>query len=147
MKHFIIPGPPRGKSRARSTRGGIHYTDKKTRMYESHVLDSYLRAYPDAEPLTGPVQLDIVSYIQRPQSHFGTGRNAGKLKASAPDYPTVTPDIDNIEKSVLDGLNKFAFLDDKQVVMLTSHKFYALSVPCVIVEIAEMPPLTSPRNG
>ena len=146
VRHFTISGPPRGKGRARSTRGGIHYTDKKTRMYESHVLDSYLRVYPDADPLTGPVQIEIAAYIQRPKNHYRTGAHADKLKDSAPQFPAVTPDIDNILKSILDGLNKIAFIDDKQVVSIVAHKFYAISVPCVIVDLGDMIPLTPPQS-
>ncbi len=35
-------------------------------------------------------------------------------------------DIDNIAKSILDGLNGVAYIDDKQVVQLTISKKYTI---------------------
>lgn len=52
-------------------------------------------------------------------------------------YPTTKPDTDNIAKSILDSLNKIAYLDDKQVVDLRVRKRYA-EVPSVSVWISEV---------
>ena len=136
MKHFVIPGPPRGKGRARSTRSGIHYTDKKTRMYESHVLDSYLRVYPSADPLEGAISISIIAYLQRPKSHFGTGKNANILKKNAPHYHTTKPDIDNLVKFYLDCLNGIAWEDDKQIIYIQATKTYS-EEPLTSVRIQE----------
>ena len=46
--------------------------------------------------------------------------NLGQIKA------TKKPDIDNVIKSVLDGLNGVAYEDDKQVVKLTANKYYGV---------------------
>ena len=39
--------------------------------------------------------------------------------------PTVRPDIDNLVKIILDGLNGVAFMDDKQVIELYATKWYS----------------------
>ena len=52
-------------------------------------------------------------------------------------YPTIKSDTDNIAKSILDSLNKIAYLDDKQVVDLRVRKQYA-EVPSVSVWISEV---------
>ena len=52
-------------------------------------------------------------------------------------FPTVKPDTDNIAKSILDSLNKIAYLDDKQVVKLEVEKYYS-QMPSVAVMIEEM---------
>ena len=44
---------------------------------------------------------------------------SGEIKA------TIKPDIDNVAKAVLDGLNGIAFEDDKQVINLRIAKAYA----------------------
>ena len=36
-----------------------------------------------------------------------------------------TPDIDNLIKAILDGLNKIAWVDDKQVVEVTARRYQA----------------------
>jgi Holliday junction resolvase RusA-like endonuclease len=38
--------------------------------------------------------------------------------------PVLTPDIDNIIKIILDGLNGAAYQDDKQVVAVVARKRY-----------------------
>jgi hypothetical protein len=40
----------------------------------------------------GPVGLALVFTLTRPKGHFGTGRNAGTVKLSAPTWPVVKPD-------------------------------------------------------
>jgi Holliday junction resolvase RusA-like endonuclease len=50
--------------------------------------------------------------------------------------PTKKPDIDNIAKIILDGLNGIAWDDDKQIVELLVGKRYG--EPSVIVAIEEM---------
>lgn len=77
-------------------------------------------------PLDGPVRVDIVFYLKRPAGHYGTGRNAGILKPSAPLFPSVKPDLDKLERATMDALTAGgAFTDDARVVALSSTKVYA----------------------
>lgn len=80
---------------------------------------------PDFEPIGGAVYLHLWFGICRPKNHFGTGRNSGKLKSSAPHYPIVMPDFDNFEKFICDCMNKIVFKDDKQIVSCRSDKRYS----------------------
>jgi Holliday junction resolvase RusA-like endonuclease len=41
--------------------------------------------------------------------------------------PVLTPDIDNIIKIILDGLNGAAYQDDKQVVAVVARKHYDIT--------------------
>lgn len=66
-----------------------------------------------AEILTGPLTMTIKFYFARPKSK----------KAGTPHI--VKPDIDNLAKSVLDGINKIAYGDDAQVMDLQLVKEYA----------------------
>ena len=74
---------------------------------------------------SGPVSVTVMFFLPRPRGHYGTGRNADKLRDSAPAAPAVKPDIDKLARSVLDALTGIVFHDDSQVVTLTAHKVYA----------------------
>jgi len=70
--------------------------------------------------------VEIRFALARPRSHYGTGRNAGTLKATAPSYPTTKPDLDKLERAVLDALTSAGvYPDDSQVAVLHGHKRYA----------------------
>lgn len=74
-----------------------------------------------------PITVEITSTLTRPVSHYGTGRNASKVKRSAPEYPTAhgTGDVDKLARLVLDALQDVGILgDDTQVVEVTSRKTY-----------------------
>lgn len=47
-----------------------------------------------------------------------------RAKSNKRQHATTKPDIDNIIKAVLDGLNGVAFKDDKQVTSIKATKFY-----------------------
>jgi crossover junction endodeoxyribonuclease RusA len=79
-----------------------------------------------AYPRPAAVVVNICFTLPRPVGHLGLGRNAGKPKPSAPDYPAVKPDIDKLERAVLDGLTAGgAWSDDAQVVSCLTVKAYA----------------------
>lgn len=52
------------------------------------------------------------------------------------------PDLDNLEKSVLDALNKVVYVDDRQVCKVNKIKVYASGdePPRVHIAISELPP-------
>lgn len=75
--------------------------------------------------IDGPVSVRITFMLPRPKSHFGTGRNAGKLKKSAPESHTVMPDLDKLVRSTLDALTSAGvWKDDAQVMSITTRKIY-----------------------
>ena len=77
------------------------------------------------EIITGPCELHLVFYMPRTKDHYGTGRNAGKLKDSAPLYPTKKPDTTKLVRAVEDGMKGIVWLDDSQVVDQTAKRRYA----------------------
>lgn len=79
------------------------------------------------EPFEGAVGVSAVFYVCRPKSHFGTGRNAGCLRKSAPAYPVTkrAGDLDKLARAVLDALTGVAYRDDSQVIELRLSKLYA----------------------
>lgn len=125
MIDFTIPGTPVAKGRARSFRHGDqirHVTPDKTVRYENLVAHQANIAMGAASPLEGAVRLCVMAYFPIPASWSKT-----RQKAALDGFEHVTkkPDIDNIVKSLCDGMNGIVFHDDCQVVSLVSNKAYS----------------------
>lgn len=92
--HIVIPGRPVPKGRPRLGKSGNVYTPRKTREYEAFV--GWKAKEIIKMPLEGDVAIDIKMYI--------SGNS--------------WPDVDNVCKALLDGMNGIAYSDDKQVAVL-----------------------------
>jgi Holliday junction resolvase RusA-like endonuclease len=119
---FVMPLAPIGKGRPRVSvnRGtGKRYvrTPKKTAKWESDFRALSARHLPE-EPLEGPLQVDILAVLPRPQRLCRKKDQRGLI------WAPVTPDADNVRKAVLDAMSRF-WLDDKQVVSGTTIKAYS----------------------
>ena len=134
-----------GKPRSRGSKRAI------TRHGKTILLDSdkHSRAWVDAiramageawkaELLRGPVRVDVVFFFARPKCHFGTGRNAAILKASAPTMHVQKPDVDKSLRGVLDGLTGVIFKDDSQVVTAIASKAWTLAGERTDIMIASL---------
>ena len=77
------------------------------------------------EPFAGPVAVTYRFCFSRPKSHFGTGRNADELKASAPHWHAQRPDLVNLMKCLEDALTGIVWKDDSQVAEIDAAKFWA----------------------
>jgi len=74
----------------------------------------------------GPVSVTVMFRLPRPKGHYGTGRNAGYLRASAPRLPGGRPDIDKLLRSTFDALGEAGVWgDDSQVTDVHASKMYA----------------------
>lgn len=120
---FEIAGEPVGKERPRKGKYGNIYTPNASKHYEQEVEEAYNNV-TDYYKFDGAVYVRIDAYMKIPQRT--------KLK-----YPTKKPDADNIAKIIMDGLNKAAWDDDKQVVKLVVNKFWS-NQPRVEVKIEEI---------
>jgi crossover junction endodeoxyribonuclease RusA len=70
--------------------------------------------------------VDISIFLPRPRSHYGTGRNAGRLTPGAPLVPAGRPDLDKLIRSTLDGIVEGgALADDALIVGISAQKAYA----------------------
>lgn len=68
----------------------------------------------------------LTFHLARPRGHFGTGRNAGQLRASAPRYPNAMKlDGDKLARATLDALTGIVYDDDGRIVELLVRKRYA----------------------
>ena len=108
MIEFEVKGKIHGKQRPRFANGHA-YTPKETRDYEKHIAMSYLgqggKYYGEKR-----IAVWILATLEPPKSW------SKKKRTQAIGKPvTVKPDGDNIEKIVFDGLEGYAYKNDKQV--------------------------------
>lgn len=77
--------------------------------------------------LEGPVAVRVTLCFARPKSHYGSGRNAGRLKPEAPARPTshFLGDIDKMLRALFDGISGILIRDDSQIVDVTAEKVYS----------------------
>ena len=126
---FFVPGDPQGKARARTylPRGSNKFrsvTPDKTRAYEARIRNAFLHAWTKndlAFPKDHPVRICVTAYY-RPAASTSK-RKLAQMQAGLL-LPMKKPDLDNVIKSVLDALNKFAYHDDAQIVSIECSKAY-----------------------
>ena len=126
--HFTIPGSPVAKARPRFVRTPKFvrtYTPKKSLNFEQ-MVSSYAHqamSIKELQMLDRPIALTIDFFFSRPKSRR-------RKKTAGLTMPRIVkPDIDNLIKSILDGLNKMAFLDDAQVWNVHVRKFEVDDMP------------------
>lgn len=117
---FTFPGEPKGKGRPRAIAligaDGEPYvrliTPQDTRDAEAALRAAFIKAHPNHKKFTGPVLLRFTAVFETPKSFNRALREAAARGAL---YAIKKPDKDNIEKLIVDALNKIAFVDDQQV--------------------------------
>jgi len=143
---FHLPARPIGKARpafsTKERKDGSKFTSARNTQIteEGKFLLFCLNKWGKKKPILKAMNADFIFVFERPKCHWGTGRNAEKLKPSSPEYHIIKPDIDNIMKIILDSLNGIIFKDDSQVVSGKYEKRYAVgdelnSVSLVITEL------------
>jgi Holliday junction resolvase RusA-like endonuclease len=123
--HLEILGEPKAQARHRHfSRGKFHGTyDPSKDKKESFA--SIIQKDAPREPIIATISLEIVFYMSRPRNHYRSGKNSELLKDSAPEYHSSRPDIDNLQKFVMDSMNKIFWRDDSQISKLFAEKKYS----------------------
>lgn len=125
---FFVAGlaAPGGSKKAFVTRTGravIVDDAKGNRGWKQRVALAAADAFA-GPPLDGPVAARFEFFVPRPRGHYGTGRNAARLKPSAPAYPTGKPDVLKLARSTEDALTGVLWRDDSANVRLQLSKDY-----------------------
>lgn len=129
--HFVVDGDPKPLARplighgrgSGCTSGRFWVRDNPVNVpNRNHIRQSAMNQVPQVvfrKPT--PVVVD--------KSHFvGNCRDNGKLKPSAPTWPS-KPDLDNMDKLLLDSLTGTLYDDDCQVVKQTVENCYHNEAP------------------
>jgi Holliday junction resolvase RusA-like endonuclease len=131
--HFQVEGDPKGKGRPRFTRAGKFtrvYTDKQTLDYEALIKFFAAEAMGSTDPLETPVSVYLYIRHAVPQSY---SKKRTEACLSGLEQPCKKPDIDNIAKTYLDGMNGVIFKDDTQVIDLHVKKVYSAVPGCDVM--------------
>ena len=132
-KMIVVRGKPAPQGSKVSTRfGGMREASQFVMPWRNQIVSACIeQQINNGEIIEQPVEIFIDFLFHRPQGHYGTGKNEGNLKPSAPQYPTTrtTGDIDKLCRSTLDGLSipsgGILLRDDSLVVNLRAKKSFA----------------------
>ena len=126
-----VYGIPRPQGSKRSLGNGrMIEASPHVKQWRNDVMAAAAVSYKGAA-ITGAVELQIVFLFPRPKSHYGTGRNEQKLKASAPVHciSRAHGDTSKLIRSTEDAISASSgypvIEDDSQVVALSCRKRYA----------------------
>ena len=141
IRVFGVPrakGSKRAFYNKRTQRAFVVDASSKSRDWEEAVRKAAVEAY-NGPLLTGALRVDTRFILPRPKSHFGTGRNAHRRKASAPLRHMKKPDLDKLVRAVRDGLRQVVYRDDAQIDEGWADKVYndTETVGCIIEVLAE----------
>ena len=122
---FEVLGDPKAQKRHRSARigKGIRNYDPSAKEKQDFLLTVQQQA--PKHPVSDPIKMTMCFYFGRAKSHFGTGANSGKLKKTASLIHKSKPDIDNLQKWVLDSLNGVFYTDDCLIYDIRATRYYS----------------------
>jgi len=118
-----ISGQPVGKGRPRFTRNGHTYTPQKTKDYESRIQAAAWAKMKEMklEVISKFCHLEMIAFMDIPKSW-------PKVKRLEAEYgailPTSKPDVDNILKASMDGLEGAVYHTDAQVTSVNAKKVF-----------------------
>jgi len=79
--------------------------------------------------VSGPVELEVMFYLDRPSS----------ISSNKRPYPVVPPDVDKLLRGVGDALSGVVYDDDSQIVRILAWKQYAdKREPGAFIRVAEL---------
>jgi Holliday junction resolvase RusA-like endonuclease len=133
LDNIVVVGTPRAKGSyvpiKRKDGGVFMKSSAKVVSWQGCVRDAALIATSKMEgfvfPWAGPVELYLDLFYERPKNHHRSGKYSSELRNDAPAFMTRPPDIDKVERAILDALTGVLFLDDAQVVCVRKWKRWA----------------------
>ena len=128
--NLTLGGTPKPQARPRLGRNGFVYAPGKKDMA---ALKAKIKGGINNIPIFGsnqPVVVNIKFFMRRPNTHFKGKDRRNALRAGMPLAHVAVPDLDNVVKCVLDGMNELVYQDDKQVAKLVACKLFDSEGDC-----------------
>ena len=125
---YAIPRPQGSKRHV--GRGIMVEASRHVGQWRNDVMSAAQQAY-QGPPLTCDIDLELWFWFPRSKSHYGTGKNADRLKPSAPEKPSnrTFGDLSKLIRSTEDAISASSgypvIADDSLVTDLTCKKRYA----------------------
>ena len=127
MGYVSVEGKIQGKGRPRFYNGHA-LTPQNTVVYENLIKLAYKQQ--DGKLHEGEVRVNVWANFAIPRSY---PKKLHALCESGRIRPIKKPDIDNIAKAVLDGLNGVAYSDDSKVTTICVRKRYVTDVERLVI--------------
>lgn len=125
---YVINMEPMASPRPRfSGRGGFvkSYMPKEYTNWKKQFLLAWSLYQAEKFEQGQALSVKIIFYIKPPASFSKVKKNHPLLESEV--IPVIKkPDIDNLQKSVLDALNGYAWHDDNQISDIYARKLYSL---------------------
>jgi len=145
---FFVPGKARPQGSKRAPKAGVvRETTKGLHAWRRAVADTALAAGWRGTPEPGAFAVALIFVRARPKSHYERAGRGGRradaprvLLADAPAYPESKPDIDKLERAILDALTGRCWPDDCKVVAIRKWKLYGAE-PGVGILVARTAPV------
>lgn len=135
MTSFIAAGTPAPQgSKTSYGPGRMVESSPYVKPWRDLIRAEAQRAH-EGPAIAGAVDVKIRFWMPRPKSHYGTGRNADRIRPQYVDAEHITkPDLDKLARAVLDAITeerragritrRGVIRDDSQVVRLEAVKNY-----------------------
>ena len=131
---LVINGNPVSASRPRVAQRSSYYNEPY-RSYKATLAKETANALPKDSGLLfepyAPLSVEIVYEMPIPKM------SAKKANEMIGMYHTKKPDLDNLDKAILDAMSGRVFKDDSQVCKLSAVKKYSYT-PCTIVIVRKI---------
>lgn len=133
--HFTIKGNPKAKQSVRFTKTGHKYQPKELIQEEKNIRSQIIEQLPpNFELLKNAIKLEVVFYFP-PLKTFNK-KIMNDIEKGLPVPKTTKPDLDNLEKMVLDAMQGVVYLNDSQIYYKSSQKYYS-NTPQINITIEE----------
>ena len=137
-----VPGKPRGQgSLALWSKDGAEHAKyaPDTVTHRNLTIGELRDAWAERAPIDGPVAVQVIAEFARPAGHYGTGRNRGQLKDSAPaEWFVGFPDADKIARLVGDALVIAGVLPDDRFVAAWRVRKRWSTRNCTSIEVSAL---------
>ena len=133
---ITIYGDPKAQKRPRFARRGKFVTTyDPSNLEKDNFICQIIKNKPD-KPIEGALSLMCRYYLPIPKS-FSKRK---KIRLTQETTPHVKrPDLDNLDKFVMDCMNSIFYSDDSQIYSKQSFKFYS-PIPRTEIELVENEP-------
>ncbi len=133
MLNLFFPIMPNAKQSFRFTNTGMKYQTKDVKEYSRNIKALLINQLPKGfKPLESAVKVEYEFRFPYTCSISKT-----KRKDTRTLYRSKNPDLDNLQKSINDAMNKAVFIDDSQIVEVYAKKVYSDS-PGILVNISQI---------
>lgn len=151
MRTFVVAGTPAPQgSKTSYGPGRMVESSPHVKPWRDLIRAEAQRAH-DGPAIAGAVDVKIRFWMPRPKSHYGTGKNASRIKPQYVDAEHISkPDGDKLARAVLDAITeerragritrRGVIRDDSQVVRLEAVKTYGAEFTGAEITVTERKP-------